>query len=916
MTRRRVLLAASLAVAVVAAAVVPGYTSQYGLLVAFEIVQLAALAQAWSLMAGFGGIVSLAVAAFVGVGSYATAEVSAKAGLGLYPSVLAGGLVAVVFALIVAVPMLRFRGLYFTIGSLVLAEALGIFMSNYNGFGGNMGITLAGTAPSPETIYLISFVVAVLATGIVAWLVRSRLGLGLRAIRDDEDVAERVGVLTFRTKLTVFLISSFVMGLVGGIQAQWTGYIEPTGAFALDWTIETVNAAIIGGVGTIVGPLLGSGISIGLSQRLANYPTVHLIILGVLLIVVIRLAPNGLWGAACQLARAARRRFLPGPATTDGPADPETAAAASMAAAATAAPARASAARASAAATPSTLTPPATSTAGVAPAGSSAAGATPSIPSAAVAAPSTSPATSVLLRAVGVGKVYGGVRAVDGVDVELRPGEVLGMIGPNGAGKSTLIGLLSGAIAGEGTVELFGEDVTGAGAQQRARRGIGRTHQVPRPFGQMTVLENLLVAHLHGAKGTGRAARAECERILDRCGLAEFADVQASDLGLLRLKRLELARALAVKPRILLLDEIGAGLVESELRELIELIRELRQEVAAILIVEHVIDVIRECCDRLIVIDGGKLLVSGDPDEVLRDPQVAAVYLGTSGGQDVAPPASRGARSAARPLLEVKGVAARYGAFRALHDVSFSVAEGEVLALLGANGAGKTTTARAVSGMLPVSAGEIWFGGQRINGRRPHDIVRLGVAHCMEGRKIFGDLTVEENLLLGARAAGSSRERARRLDAVYEVFGALRERRGNSGFGLSGGQQQMLAIGRALMAEPRLIIFDEISLGLAPITVDRLYQTLTEINGRGVAMIVIEQNVERGLALADHVAVLEKGRVALTGQPADMRADDRLLSLYVGEAKGETSPAVPVVPAAAGPGPVPDPDPAPSQPDA
>ncbi|HEY9243549.1 MAG TPA: ATP-binding cassette domain-containing protein, partial [Streptosporangiaceae bacterium] len=833
LSRRGLVVAVLVLVAVIALAVVPGYTGQYGLLVAFEIVQLAALAQAWSLMAGYGGIVSLAVAAFVGVGSYATAEVSSKAGLGLYPSVLAGGVVAVIFAAIVAVPMLRFRGLYFTIGSLVLAEALGIFMSNYGGFGGNMGITLSGTAPSPQTIYLLSFVVAVLATVIVAGLVRSRLGLGLRAIRDDEDVAERVGVLTFRTKLTVFLISSFVMGLVGGIQAQWTGYIEPTGAFALDWTIETVNAAIIGGVGTIAGPLLGSGISVGLSQRLANYPTIHLIILGVLLIVVIRLAPNGLWGAACQLARAAQRRFL-----GRGAAE--------------------------------TSTAPIPAAARTAPAAGPAAGAGSASSARAAAGADSIPASGeALLRAAGVGKVYGGVRAVDGVDVELRPGEVLGMIGPNGAGKSTLIGLLSGAISGEGTVELFGEDATGAGAQQRARRGIGRTHQVPRPFGQMTVMENLLVAHLHGAKGAGRAARAECERILDRCGLAEFAGVRASDLGLLRLKRLELARALAVKPRILLLDEIGAGLVESELRELIELIRELRQEVAAILIVEHVIDVIRECCDRLIVIDGGKLLVSGDPDEVLRDPQVAAVYLGTSGGQDVAPAASRTrAGPAARPLLDVKGVAARYGAFRALHDVSFSVAEGEVLALLGANGAGKTTAARAVSGMLPVSGGEIWFDGQRINGRKPHDIVRLGVAHCMEGRKIFGDLTVEENLLLGARAAGSSRERARRLDAVYEVFGALRERRGNSGFGLSGGQQQMLAIGRALMAEPRLIIFDEISLGLAPITVDRLYQTLTEINGRGVAMIVIEQNVERGLALADHVAVLEKGRVALTGEPA------------------------------------------------
>jgi ABC-type branched-subunit amino acid transport system ATPase component/ABC-type branched-subunit amino acid transport system permease subunit len=860
MTRRRILTAGLALAAVVALAVVPGYTGSYGLLVAFEIVQLAALAQAWSLMAGYGGIVSLAVAAFVGIGSYGTAEAAAKAGLGLYLSVLAGGLVAVVFALVVAVPMLRFRGLYFTIGSLVLAEALGIFMSNFNGFGGNMGITLTGTAPSPETIYLLSFLVAVCATAAVAWLVRSRLGLGLKAIRDDEDVAERVGVLTFRTKLTAFVIASFVMGIVGGIQAQWTGYVEPAGSFALDWTVETVNAAIIGGVGTIIGPLAGSAISVGISQRLANYPTMHLIILGVLLIIVIRLAPSGLWGAACQLARAARGRY--GTAwTRTRPAAPADAA-------------------------------PADAVPAVAPA-----------PAADEVRPANAPDAGggVLLRAAGVGKVYGGVRAVDGVDLELRGGEVLGMIGPNGAGKSTLIGLLSGAISGEGRVELFGEDVTGAGAQVRARRGIGRTHQVPRPFGQMTVMENLLVAQLHGAKGTGRAARAECERILARCGLLEFAGTRAADLGLLRLKRLELARALAVRPRILLLDEIGAGLVESELRELIELIRALRQEVDAILVVEHVIDVIRESCDRLIVIDGGRLLVSGQPDQVLADPQVAAVYLGTSGGEEVSHAGGRDRRPG-RALLEVKGVAARYGAFRALHEVSFSVAEGEVLALLGANGAGKTTTARSVSGMLPVSGGEVWFDGHRIDGRRPHDIVRLGIAHCMEGRKIFGDLSVEENLLLGARAAGSARERSRRLAAVYEVFGALRERRGNSGFALSGGQQQMLAIGRALMAEPRLIIFDEISLGLAPIMVDRLYETLREINGRGVSMIVIEQNVERGLALADHVAVLEKGRVALAGAPSEMRADDRLLSLYVGEAKGNGPVPAPTQPSPAHPG--------------
>ncbi|MFE2427803.1 ATP-binding cassette domain-containing protein [Streptomyces sp. NPDC059373] len=835
MTIRKYAVLGGSAVAVVLLAALPWLTSDYGLLVAFEVVQLLALAQAWNIMAGFGGVVSLAVSAFVGVGSYATGKLALSASLGIYPSILAGGVFSVLFALVVAVPMFRFRGLYFTIGSLVLAQALGIFMSNYNGLGGNQGITLMGAAPSARTVYLLSLVCAVVATGAVGWIVRSRLGLGLMAIRDDEDVAGRIGVAAFRTKLVAFALAAFVMGIVGGIQAQRTGYIEPSGSFTFNWTIETVNAAIIGGVGTIIGPLIGSGVSVALSESLANYPEAHLAILGVLLIAIIRIAPDGIWGAATRLAKA---RWAPVRAATP-------------------------------------------------------------VPHAAVAGPvertTTDPGT-VLLRAAGMGKTYGGVRAVDGVDLELRVGEVLGMVGPNGAGKSTLIGLLSGAVPGDGTVELFGADVTAHGARARARAGIGRTHQVPRPFGQMTVLENLLVAQMHGAGRRSAVARAECERILTRCGLLDFADTPAAELGLLRLKRLELARALAVHPRILLLDEIGAGLVESELRELIELIGSLRTEVDAVLIVEHVLEVIRECCDRLVVLDGGRLLVEGEPADVLGDPQVAAVYLGTSGGADAGHRAVRPSPgSPGRPLLEVKGVAARYGAFRALHDVSLTVGEGEVLALLGANGAGKTTTARALSGMVPVSGGEIWFDGRRTDRMPAHEIVRLGVAHCMEGRRIFGDLTVEENLLLGARTAPSRAEREHRLSAVYDLFEALRDRRGNSGRALSGGQQQMLAIGRSLMAAPRLVVFDEISLGLAPIMVDRLYEALAEINGRGVAMIVIEQNVERGLALADRVVVLEKGRVALAGTPAQVRTSDSLLSLYVGEAKGAAAPEDPVL---------------------
>ena len=846
MTRRRMTALGATLAAVAILGALPGLTTQYGLLVAFEMAQLAALAQAWNLMAGYGGMVSLAVAAFVGAGSYGTAKLSESAGLGVLPSILAGGVVAALFALAVSVPMFRFRALYFTVASLVLAQALAIFMSNYNGLGGNQGIFLAGSAPSQSEIWFLSAGVAVAATVAVAWLVRSGLGLGLKAIRDDEDVAERVGVITFRTKLAAFTVAAFVMGIVGGIQAEHTGYVEPSGAFALDWTIEAVNAAIIGGLGTIAGPLAGSVVSVELSQWLANYPEIHLAILGVLLIVIIRLAPAGLWGLACQLAGRAAIRLPAG-------------------------------LRRAAIRVPAGLRPALS-------AGASAQ-ARSVIPAAAARPGGGKPAPEgAVLRAAAVGKTFGGVRAVDDVSLELQAGEVLGIVGPNGAGKSTLIGLLSGAIPGDGSVELFGEHVTAIGAQGRARRGVGRTHQVPRPFGRMTVLENLLVAQRHGARAGRHAALREARRILARCGLDEFAGTPASELGLLRLKRLELARALAVRPRILLLDEIGAGLIDSELRELIDLIGSLRGEVEAILIVEHVLDLIRGCCDRLLVLDGGRLLISGPPGEVLRDQRVAAVYLGTSGGAQVRHGNGRPRRDSG-PLLEVSGIAARYGTFRALEDVSFSVAAGEVVTLLGANGAGKTTTARAISGMLPVSAGEIWFAGRRTDRLRAHDIARLGLAHCMEGRHVFGDLTVAENLLLGARAAASSAERSRRLGSVYDVFPALRERRGNSGAALSGGEQQMLAIGRALMAAPRLVIFDEISLGLAPIMVDRLYEALAAINANGTAMLVIEQNVERGLALADRVAVLEKGRVALAGTPAGIRSDERLLSLYVGGAQ-------------------------------
>jgi ABC-type branched-subunit amino acid transport system ATPase component len=516
---------------------------------------------------------------------------------------------------------------------------------------------------------------------------------------------------------------------------------------------------------------------------------------------------------------------------------------------------------------------------------------------------------SALLEIDGLTKRFGGVTAVDGLDLTVASGETLGVIGPNGAGKSTLVGLLSGALRADGgRILLDGRDVTRLRAPARARLGIGRTHQVPRPFGRMTVLENLLLGQLYGARTSGlSAARRDAMAILERVGLGDAAGQPAGSLPLLRLKRLELARALALRPRLVLLDEIGAGLIESELPELIALIRSLRAEVESILVIEHVVEVIQACSDRVAVLDWGRRLVDGPTADVLRDPEVAAVYLGTTApapgeaaggpprphamaaepaGAAPEPPGAAPGPSlpSGEPLLRLEGVAVRYGAVRALQDVSIEVRRGEIVTLLGANGAGKTTAARAVSGMVPLEAGGIWHEGERIDGARPDRIAGRGIAHCLEGRHIFADLSVRENLELGGRAAPDRATLRRRLAGVHELFPVLAERAGDSGALLSGGQQQMLAIGRALMAAPELVIFDEISLGLAPVTVDRLYRALAEVNRDGVAMLVIEQNVERGLELADRAYVLEKGRVALHGPPAAIRTDPRLVALYVGTA--------------------------------
>lgn len=506
------------------------------------------------------------------------------------------------------------------------------------------------------------------------------------------------------------------------------------------------------------------------------------------------------------------------------------------------------------------------------------------------------------LVATNLVKRFGGVTAVDGVSLTVSQGEAMAVIGPNGAGKSSLLKLLAGEERPDsGTVVLDGQSLHAVSRHAVPRVGIALAHQVPRPFRSMTVRENATVAALSAGrvpagrgigKRAGLAVRAHVDAVLEECALIDKAGSSASDLRILDLKRLELARALATRPKVILLDEVAAGLVGRELDDVVELIRRIHSPERSIVLVEHVEGVVASLVERVMVIDWGKVITEGTPAQVAADPRVRQIYLGSSA--DPQHPSAQGQastpkRSDEQPLLELHEVSAAYGSITALRHVNLRVGKGEFVGILGANGAGKSTLAGVISGQLRVAAGRLDFEGQDISRLPDYQRVARGITLCPEGRRMFAELSTTENLHVAVPLRTSITQVRRRIDAVNEVFPQLHDLRDRKAGVLSGGQQQMLAIGRALMADPKLIVCDEISLGLAPIAIDALYEALTSIRKLDVAVVLIEQAVHRSLAVVDRAYVLDRGRVSYDGDPSPLRDPHLLDRLYFGSSRAVAS---------------------------
>jgi branched-chain amino acid transport system ATP-binding protein len=834
MTSRASLLAAA---AVFAA--VTGYAAVADSYAVFLIATISLTAIACiglNVLLGLAGQISLGHIGFMAIGAYTTVLLMEKAGWP-YLAAMAAAIVLVSFVGgLLAMPALRVRGPYLamvTIAFGFIVEHGTIEWRDLTGGGNGLILTqpprVFGYQLAERDLAIAGVVLVFAALFLFERLKSSGWGYAMRAARDTEIASSSIGIDLVQVRTVAFVISAAAMALSGALFAPLQGYISPS-SFPFLQSILLLFGVMVGGAGSALGPVIGAALVVLLPELLSDLAEYRLLAFGVLLFLVLRVAPSGIVGLVGQL----RAKFLP---------------------------ARKLAAE------------------GVA------VGAEP------VAELGLEPANASRLGVKDLSISFGGVRAVQDLSFAAAPGQVTSVIGPNGAGKTSALNLLCGFYRPKsGTVTLGERDVTGMSSHALARVGVARTFQTTQLFGSLTILENIQLAETAGKLGgivsalhnevTERFARS----LLRFVGVDGDLDRLADSLPHGEKRLVEIARALALRPKILLLDEPAAGLSKGDKQRLAVLLRRIADLGIAVIIVEHDMPMIMSLSDLIVVLDGGKRIAMGDATAIRNDPLVRKAYLGDA-------PAGDGKRTP-RPAKEgttllIKALDAFYGLSRALSAVDLKVAPGEVVAVLGSNGAGKTTLMRSIAGLEPPRAtGEIQLAETRIDKLPAHIRARAGVVLVPEGRQVFPELTVRQNLQLGAYAR-KGLDLDAEIEKMFARFPRLKERIDQRAGLLSGGEQQMLAVARGLLTAPKLLMLDEPSLGLAPLVVDELFASFERLRGEGLTLIVVDQMAGQALALADRAYLLETGAIVKSG-PADIVAEDPSLeAAYLG---GEVGP--------------------------
>ncbi len=507
-----------------------------------------------------------------------------------------------------------------------------------------------------------------------------------------------------------------------------------------------------------------------------------------------------------------------------------------------------------------------------------------------------------VLELRGVQKRFGGLVANQAISFSVDKGEVLSVIGPNGAGKTTLFNLITGVWKPtEGEIHFKGQPLHRMAPEKIARLGVGRTFQTPQVFGELSMVENVMIGWDRGRRPAllnclaasptvRRWDRDSYGRAMEKLalvGLDRLEKMKASNLSFGQQRLMEVARALTLEPDLLLLDEPAAGLTRGEVKALLDIMNVLRSRGVSIIFIEHDVATVMEVADKIVVLNFGEKIAEGKPEAIRSNLKVREAYLG-SGQFKIRKSGSSVGLNDRSPMLKVERLGVFRGSVRAIKDVSFEVKQGEVVAILGANGAGKTTLLGTIAGFFQPVGGRIEYQGRNLGRMQAEEAVFQGIALVPEGRQVFGPLTVAENLRLGSfKALGPLGRRSRseveeNLRRVYDLFPRLAERAAVPAGNLSGGEQQMLAIARALMSSPRLLLLDEPLTGIAPKLVEQILVALHSLRERGTTIILVEQNAQAALAVVDRAYVLERGSVKLEGTADQIAGSEDLRTAYLG----------------------------------
>ncbi len=828
-------LRSPVAIAAAAMAVLPVALLAGGLTLtsATDVVIFGVACMALNILVGHTGLVSFGHGAWFGLGAYAAALTQQH----WFPgSVLWPILASLVFLLVAAVPVafivLRRRGVYFSLLTLALSALTYAIAFRWTAFTGGEsglgGVTRASwLGVDLENAWVYYALVALFGLGVVYALARfhrSAIGTVLVAIRENEQRAQFLGYATNRYKQIAYVVSAVLTGCAGVLFAFHHRFAsaDPT---SIAFSGALLAMVLIGGMRSLLGPALGALFYILFQEYLSIWTPNWLLYFGLLFVGFIVFSPTGLVGVWRRLTEPFQAKVVEAAAMD---------------------------AR--------------TIEQGVA------------LPSFLKHAPHEGGA---VLEARDLAKAFGGIKAVSDASLAVRDRTLHALIGPNGAGKTTLFNLVTGMFAPDhGTVMLAGRSIAGLPPHQIAVAGLGRSFQITNLFPKVSIAENLRLAvqardvsHLNGWADAERNERvmARTAELIRYLGLSGIEHAEAGSLSYGGQRLLDMGLALAGAPRVLLLDEPLAGLAARERERVGDLIKRISADVP-VLLVEHDIDRVFALADRVTVMNEGRVLVDGTADDARHSQAVREVYIGSGTAALAAKPRGQAARAGGPLILDIEKVDAFYGKSHIVMGASLEVHQNEIVALLGRNGAGKSTLLKTIIGIVTAQGGRVVLAGDDLAGRTAAANARSGIGYVPQGRGLFAGMSVRHNLELGRLKRRAGEGVAWSEAKILEFFPRLRERLDTPADFLSGGEQQMVAVARALSGHVRVLLLDEPFEGLAPAVVEELFEAFDRLR-QELSIVIVEHNLDLVLALADQAYVLERGSVVHHGPAAALRDD-------------------------------------------